>query len=159
MKTRVSYYREALSVVLNLGMSEIADIVTVHLSPYAPEKIVSSSLIKQMKDGAIFVNTSAGALVDQDALFHELLENRIFAFLDVYEGLPPRKFLKKINTLDNVFTYRSGWYTQEAITYKGEYLLKNISNYLSGIPQSAAWDDQELEEDVVEKQCTMASQN
>lgn len=24
MKTRVSYYREALSVVLNLGMSEIA---------------------------------------------------------------------------------------------------------------------------------------
>ncbi len=29
MKTRVSYYREALSVVLNLGMSEIANIIAI----------------------------------------------------------------------------------------------------------------------------------
>lgn len=29
MKTRVSYYREALSVVLNLGMSEIAFFVSM----------------------------------------------------------------------------------------------------------------------------------
>lgn len=131
-----------------------SDIVTIHLSPYAPEKIINANLISSLKTDAIFVNTSAGRLVDQEALFEELSKNRIFAFLDVYEGLPPRKIMKKINTFDNVFTYRSGWYTQEAITYKGEYLLKNIENFLKGIPQPSAWDTQLTGEDIMEIQCT-----
>lgn len=135
-------------------MFSTCDIVTVHLSPYAPEKIINATLLSSLKNGAIFVNTSAGKLVDQEALFEELSKSRIFAFLDVYEGLPPRKTMKKINTFDNVFTYRSGWYTQEAITYKGEYLLKNIENYLEKVPQLPAWDVQLIGEDIMEIQCT-----
>lgn len=134
-----------------------SDIVTIHLSPYAPEKIINTDLIRKLKDGAIFVNTSAGKLVDQETLFEELSTNRIFAFLDVYEGLPPRKIIKSINTFDNVFTYRSGWYTQEAITYKGEYLLNNIENFLRGIPQLPAWDSQLMDEDIMETQCTSSN--
>jgi len=136
-----------------------SDIVTIHLSPYAPEKIISADLIRKLKNGAIFVNTSAGILVDQEVLFKELSANRIFAFLDVYEGLPPRKIIKNINTLDNIFTYRSGWYTQEAITYKGNYLLKNIENFLNGMPQPAAWDRQPIDdEDITELLCPKASE-
>src|SRR4030042_2216495 len=37
-----------------------SDIVTIHLSPYAPQKIISKNLIRSLKDGAIFVNTSSG---------------------------------------------------------------------------------------------------
>jgi glycerate dehydrogenase len=131
-----------------------SDIVSVHLSPYAPERIVSANLVRKLKNGAIFVNTSAGSLVDQEALFEELSTGRIFTFLDVYEGLPPRKVLNNISTRDNIFTYRSGWYTQEAITYKGNYLLENIQNFLSGVPKNSIWDQEDAEEeDVLELPC------
>lgn len=131
-----------------------SDIVTIHLSPYAPEKIVSADLIRKLKDDAIFVNTSVGRLVDQEALFRELSAKRIFAFLDVYEGLPPKKTFQNINTMDNVFTYRSGWYSQEAIIDKAEYLLRNMECFLKGIPQPAAWDQKAMDdEDIIELPC------
>ena len=149
----ISWEERGLKFVELEELFTTSDIVSVHLSPYAPEKIVNLNLLKKLKDGAIFVNTSAGILVDQEALFIELSTGRIFAFLDVYEGLPPRKMLKNISTLDNVFTYRSGWYTQEAITYKGEYLLNCMKNYLKGITQPAAWDQQLIDEDITELSC------
>lgn len=118
-----------------------SDVVSVHLSPNAPEKIVSRDLIGRLKTGSIFVNTSAGRLVDQEALFQQLENRRIFAFLDVYEGLPPRHRFKSISLVDNLFTYRAGWFTQEAVTYKGEMLLNQIESYLSGKPGPAVWEE------------------
>jgi lactate dehydrogenase-like 2-hydroxyacid dehydrogenase len=106
-----------------------------------------------LRDGAIFVNTSSGRLVDQEALFDELSRGRIYAYLDVYEGLPPRKEMKRLNTYDNVFTYRSGWYTQEAVTYKGEALLKNIEDFLQGKPGVPAWEQEGFEEPLIELPC------
>lgn len=132
---------------------ESSDVVSVHLSPYAPEKIISTELIGRLKDKAIFVNTSAGRLVDQEALLRELESHRIYAYLDVYEGLPPRQRLKKISLLENLFTYRMGWFTQEAITYKGETLLRRIEDFLSGRPGPAVWDEEQIEEDRYEVQC------
>ena len=132
---------------------ESSDILSIHLSPYAPGGIIRADLISLLKDGAIFVNTSAGGLVDEEALLKELASGRIFAFLDVYGGLPPRKVLKSASTLDNVFTYRSGWYTQEAITYKGDYLLNNITSYLEGAPLSGESEVDDLDEDAEEIQC------
>lgn len=43
-----------------------------------------------MKDGAVFINTARGALVDEDALVAELRLGRIWAFLDVTDPEPPR---------------------------------------------------------------------
>jgi len=131
-----------------------SDIVSVHLSPYAPEGFVKAEYIKGLKDRAIFVNTSAGLLIDQDALFKELSSKRIFAFLDVYEGLPPKNILKNISSLDNIFTYRSGWYTQEAITYKGEYLLKNIERFLKGEGEIQAQRNISHDESIIEIPCS-----
>jgi len=118
-----------------------SDIVSIHLSPYAPQGIVSGELLAKLKDKAIFVNTSAGRLVDQEALFAEIERGRVYAFLDVYEGLPPRRYFKKVSLLDNVFTYRAGWFTQEAVTYKGELLLRKIEDFLSGNPSPALWEE------------------
>lgn len=107
-----------------------SDIVSIHLSPYATPRIVNRELLESMKPGAIFVNTSAGRLVDQEALLDLILDKKIYAYVDVYEGLPPRRRLQNISLRDNLFTYRAAWFTQEAVTYKGEALLRNIRRYL-----------------------------
>ena len=109
---------------------EWADILSVHLSPYGPAKIVSAERLAKLKDGAIFINTSAGRLVDQAALWEELRSRRINAYIDVYESLPPRKTIAEVMNLNNVFTYRAAWFTQEAVTYKGERLLENLREFL-----------------------------
>lgn len=109
---------------------EWADILSVHLSPYGPAHIVSRELLARLRDGAIFVNTSAGRLVEQDALWDELRSDRINAYIDVYEKLPPRKIIGELMGKNNVFTYRAAWFTQEAVTYKGDRLVGNLRSFL-----------------------------
>jgi phosphoglycerate dehydrogenase-like enzyme len=106
-----------------------SDIVSVHLSPYATPRIISRDLLALLKDKAIFINTSAGRLVDQGALWTELESKRISAYIDVYETLPPRKIIGRLLG-KNIFTYRSGWFTQEAVTYKGDSLVEKLRSFL-----------------------------
>jgi glycerate dehydrogenase len=107
-----------------------SDIFSMHLSPYGPEHIVSRERLARLRDGSIFVNTSAGRLVDQDALWDELRTGRINAYLDVYEKLPPRKIISELTSKNNVFTYRAAWFTQEAVTYKGDRLVEHLNRFL-----------------------------
>jgi glycerate dehydrogenase len=130
-----------------------SDVASVHLSPYAPEKIISRELLNRLKDGAIFVNTSAGRLVDQEALFEELEAGRISAYLDVYEGLPPRQRFKNVSLKDNLFTYRAGWFTQEAVTYKGEALIKKLEAFLAGASDADIVQNGKYQEDQIEVPC------
>lgn len=130
-----------------------SDVVSVHLSPYAPEKVIDKRLLRSLKDGAIFVNTSAGRLVDQDALFEELESGRIFAYLDVYEGLPPRQRFKRVSLKDNLFTYRAGWFTQEAVTYKGEALIQKLAAFLEGGEEADVPKNGQVVEDHIEVPC------
>lgn len=107
-----------------------ADVLSVHLSPYGPAHIVSKERLHRLRDGAIFINTSAGRLVDQDALWEELRSKRINAYIDVYETLPPRRIIGELMANNNVFTYRAGWFTQEAVTYKGDRLVEQLREFL-----------------------------
>lgn len=113
------------------AMFEWADVVSVHLSPYAPAQIVSKDRLARLHDGAIFVNTAAGRLVDQDALWRELASKRLRAYIDVYEALPPRKLIAELTTAGNVFTYRAGWFTQEAVSQKGDSLVGHLRAHLA----------------------------
>lgn len=112
------------------ALFEWADVLSVHLSPYAPARMVSEARLAQLRDGAIFVNTAAGRLVDQGALWRELGTGRIHAYIDVYETLPPRKLIPELMAKGNVFTYRAAWFTQEAITHKGDSLVGHLRDYL-----------------------------
>lgn len=47
--------------------------------------MIGADLLSRLPDGATFINTSRGALVDQDALVLELVSGRINAVLDVTE--------------------------------------------------------------------------
>ena len=91
--------------VESVGLPELferSDIVSLH-APHLPETqgLVTAELLAKLRDGASFINTSRGSVVDQDALLTECQSGRIFAALDVTspEPLPPGSPFWK---LDNV---------------------------------------------------------
>ncbi|MBE1515714.1 hydroxyacid dehydrogenase [Nesterenkonia halotolerans] len=78
-----------------VGIEELfrrSDIISVH-TPLLPATrgMVSRRLIESMPPGAVLINTSRGAIVDQSALTDSVLDDRLRAVLDVTdpEALPP----------------------------------------------------------------------
>lgn len=105
-----------------------SEVISIHVSPDIKHKFISKELLNLMKEGVIFVNTSVGYAVDQEALIKILKQGKIKAFLDVYEQFPPRKELKNLPNV--IFTYRLGWFTKESLEKKGEIVISNIEKYL-----------------------------
>ena len=135
--TKVIYYsrarkpeieKEGIEFVPLKELFEKSDIISLHVSPDVSKNFISKESLQSMKSGAIFVNTSVGNAVDQEALIEILRQNKIKAFLDVYQQFPPRKELKDLPNV--IFTYRLGWFSQESLMNKGEKLVSNIERYL-----------------------------
>lgn len=80
-----------------------ADVVSLH-APLLPETtgMIGARELGLLRDGATFVNTARGAIVDEDALVAELSTGRISAVIDTttVEPLPPDH---PLYDLDNVF--------------------------------------------------------
>lgn len=79
-----------------------SDFISLNL-PYTPEvhHLIDQSAFDKMKSSAILINTSRGAIIDEQALIHALQTKQIrAAALDVYEHEPhiPQELLE----LDNV---------------------------------------------------------
>ena len=74
------------------GLEEIfssCDIVSLHTPLYEKTyHMVGEELLSKIRDGALFINTSRGKIVDQPALERELAKGRFNALLDVYEVEP-----------------------------------------------------------------------
>ncbi|HST52407.1 MAG TPA: 3-phosphoglycerate dehydrogenase family protein [Pyrinomonadaceae bacterium] len=72
-----------------LDVARDSDIVSVHVA-LKPETrgLINSDFFGAMRDGAYFVNTSRGEVVDQDALRRAMHEKGIRAGLDVYANEP-----------------------------------------------------------------------
>lgn len=84
---------KALYNITEASLEEVfstCDIVTVHtpLNEHT-HHLIGAPLLSLLKDDALFVNTSRGAVIDQEALESELEKGRFRAFLDVYEKEPP----------------------------------------------------------------------
>ena len=111
---------------------ENSDVISLHV-PYTPKThhLINKERIEKMKDGAILINTSRGAVVDTDALYDALKKGKLSAAgLDVFEdedililnkyeeGISSDKNLKilKLNTLPNVIiTPHIAYYTKKAV--------------------------------------------
>ncbi len=67
-----------------------SDVVSLH-APALPSTrhMLNRPQFAAMKDGAIFINTARGMIVDEDALVAELRTGRISAILDVTDPEPP----------------------------------------------------------------------
>lgn len=66
------------------------DVVSLHTPLYdATYHLIGRDLLRLLRPGSLFLNTSRGAVVDQSALEQELATGRFRAVLDVYEQEPP----------------------------------------------------------------------
>ena len=79
------------------------DIISLH-TPLLEQThhLIDRNLLQKIKPGALFINTSRGAIVDQAALEDELATGRFCAVLDVFEKepLPPESRLRELpNTI------------------------------------------------------------
>lgn len=79
-----------------------SEIITLHTPLIdATYHLIGKELLGMIKPGALFVNTSRGAVVDEAALVGELSTGRFRAFLDVYEKEPVKPG-NPLLELDNV---------------------------------------------------------
>jgi phosphoglycerate dehydrogenase-like enzyme len=84
-------------------LEEVMDcpIISVHApSIPATDNLVNADLIRRIPDGAIFINSSRGAVLDEAVLFSELLTGRFSAALDVFVKSPRQD--SPIRKLNNV---------------------------------------------------------
>jgi D-lactate dehydrogenase len=135
-----------------------SDIITLHV-PYNTHThhLINKNTIKQIKKGAILINTSRGGNVDTDTLM-EALDKKILsgAGLDVLEGeeliIEEKQLLydpKKLEILGNivkdhilinrdnvVFTPHIGFYSDEALKRILETSVENILAFIEGKTQN-----------------------
>jgi glyoxylate reductase len=119
-ETELAEYRQLDDLVAD------ADIVTLH-APLTPETrgLIDARRLALLRDGACFVNTSRGEIVDEEALVAELVSGRIRAGLDVFAHEPsvPEELL----SLDNVvLTPHLGSGTRQAREAMTRLVVDNI---------------------------------
>ncbi len=72
-----------------IEVAQRSDVISVHLAASEDTKhFINSDFFDAMKDGAIFINTSRGEIVDTEALKEAIKLKGIKAALDVYEDEP-----------------------------------------------------------------------
>ena len=115
-------------------MLPLADVVSLHLPLTNKTKhLFDAQRFKQMKLGALFVNTSRGQIVDEDAL-RTMLESGLLggAYLDVFalEPLPPENPLWSIPNIiitPHAASWTHGWDLKAA-----NFFLENFENWKFG---------------------------
>jgi D-3-phosphoglycerate dehydrogenase len=102
-----------------LDVARESDVVSVHVA-LKPETrgLVGADFFGAMKEGAYFVNTSRGEVVDQEALVRAMRERGIRAGLDVYAAEPTSavaEFTDEIAREPNLYgTHHIGASTEQA---------------------------------------------
>ena len=83
-----------------------------------------------MKKGVLIIDCSRGGVIDQDALYEELLSGKVGgAAIDVFEEEPPKD--KKLFALSNVIaTPHMGAQTYEAQNRAGVQIANNVIDAL-----------------------------
>lgn len=112
----------ALGVESKATPSEVAreaDIVSVHVAMNADTKgFLDAAFFSQMREGAYFINTARGEVVDQSALIAAMKSRSIRAGLDVFTGEPSSstaKFTDEIRHEQNLYgTHHIGASTDQA---------------------------------------------
>lgn len=118
-----------------------ADFVTMHVSArHENDKMMSYKQFGLMKSTAVFVNTSRGFVVDEDALYEALTTKGIAAAgLDVFQTEPWQPF-NRLRRLENLIcTPHSAANTSEARVNGRIEACRLINEYAEGkMPYSAA---------------------
>ncbi|CAN7718705.1 NAD(P)-dependent oxidoreductase [Paenibacillus sp. LjRoot153] len=112
-----------------------SDVISLHVPFHSKTKgMITPELLASMKRTAMFINTSRGGLVDEEALFTLLQDGRIRgAGLDDVAQVAGNP----LYTLNNVvFTPGTAWYTDTARKANMSELLDNIRAYVDRTPRN-----------------------
>ncbi|MEO1307281.1 MAG: D-2-hydroxyacid dehydrogenase family protein [Pseudomonadota bacterium] len=113
-----------------------SDIVSLHVR-LKPETrgIVKADDLAQMRDRALFVNTSRSGLVAEGALEAEIARGRIFAAVDVFDTEPLRDTDHPLLTHPNVLpTPHIGYVTEDEFDLQFTDIFEQINAYAGGAP-------------------------
>ncbi|MBM3497454.1 MAG: hydroxyacid dehydrogenase [Armatimonadetes bacterium] len=118
---------------------EEADHVSVH-APKLPEtdNLIGREQLRRLRDGAAFVNTARGSVIDEQALIEEAQTGRIQVALDVTEPEPPapdHPFQHLPNVIISPHTAGAGHFGYLQI---GETTLQALRDAFAGRPVTGA---------------------
>ena len=127
--------------VLQVTFDELlakSDIVTLHCPLNKDsENIMNEEAFNKMKDGAVFVNTARGGMVDEIALRKALTSGKILgAGVDVLRSEPMDKDCPLFNAPNCYITPHIAWAGVETRTRLLKLVTDNIQAFLDGRPQN-----------------------
>jgi len=111
-----------------------SDIVSIHLRLSDESRgLINRDRIAKMKSGSFLINTSRGAIVDEDALVEALRKKRIAgAGLDVF-AIEPLSASSPLRTLPNVIlTPHIGWQVNDVLHEFVEVAANHLALWLEG---------------------------
>ena len=124
-----------------VSLSELqknADFISMHC-PLTPETegVVNEEFISNMKDGAYFINTSRGTVVNEKALADALNSGKLGgAGLDVLSTEPPAKTNPLLSAKNCFITPHIAWAAFETRERLVGILEENIKAFIDGSPQN-----------------------
>ena len=112
---------------------ETSDFISLHVPKTDETKnLISKDKLSIMKSNAIIINASRGGVIDEDAVFELVNQNKLFsAGFDVYENEPPNLDKESINSKAITLPHL-GASTKEAQQRTGKEVVDNIKDILSG---------------------------
>lgn len=112
-----------------------SDVVSIH-APSLPSTraMIGARQLRLMKDGAAFINTARGALIDEAALIAELQTGRIHAVIDVTDPEIPERD-SPLYDLPNVFLtpHVAGAVGTERLRL-GQMAIEEVERFVAGRP-------------------------
>ena len=111
-----------------------SEVVSLH-APRTPETegMMNKEVFALMKDGALFINTARGALVDHNALYAELETGRLKACLDVYLETCPDPANSPYRKLRNVLiTPGIAGPSAQVLQTMGAVIVDDFERFFSG---------------------------
>ena len=139
---RTESYFQTPADIPRLNLDELlhtSDVVSIHLR-LSPEStnLLNEERLQMMKPGAILINTSRGAIVNEPALINALTRGPLAsAGLDVYTHEPLAKD-SPLRSLSNVIlTPHIGWTVEEVFEEFAQIASTQLQQYLQGtLPES-----------------------
>lgn len=107
-----------------------SDVITLH-APYIPQttNLIDREGIKRIRDGAVFINTASGIVVDEKALIEELKTGRFYACLDVTHPEPPATD-NPLRNMKNVFlTPHIAGHASNGMKRQGVYAVDELQRF------------------------------
>ena len=118
----------------------LSDVLSLHC-PLTEEtrNLIGAPELKQMKRGAILINTARGGLIDDEALLEGLKNGWIAgAGIDVLRNEPPRDGnpLLDVDLPNLIVTPHNAWASRQAMQTLADQLIDNLEAFIRGEPRN-----------------------